>query len=210
VKPVVAFDIDGTLGDYHGHFIEFAEGYLGVQRDSWKIHPYTGGENFGSWFCSMYLVPRDEYRKIKLAYRQGGMKRTMPVYHGAVKCVSQFHPSCEVWLTTTRPYLRLDSVDPDTRAWLHRHRIYYDNLMYAEDKYERLAELVDKERVIAVLDDLPEMYDAAARLFGTKVPILRHTTYNKAARPKVNGVLNLDEARMAIIERYKEWVRLNG
>jgi hypothetical protein len=29
VKPLVAVDIDGTLGDYHTHFLNFAREYLG-------------------------------------------------------------------------------------------------------------------------------------------------------------------------------------
>ena len=33
-KPIVALDIDGTLGDYHAHFLWFAERYFG-----WSFPP---------------------------------------------------------------------------------------------------------------------------------------------------------------------------
>src|SRR5256885_3623561 len=120
VKPVVAIDIDGTIGDYHTHFLTFAEQWLAVGRNHWDYH---GDENFGDWFCGRYGVDKTIYRQIKLAYRQGGLKRSMPVYSGMVELVREIGSVAEVWLTTTRPYLRLDQVDPDTRFWLERHGI---------------------------------------------------------------------------------------
>src|SRR5262245_39208577 len=109
VKPIVSFDIDGTLGDYHGHFANFAQGYLGrsLPRD------FPGGD-----FSEYLRIDKGTYRQIKLAYRQGGMKRTMPAYNRMGHIVQLAKEwGCEVWLMTTRPYLRLDNVDPDTRFW---------------------------------------------------------------------------------------------
>jgi hypothetical protein len=178
IKPVVAVDIDGTIGDYHTHFLTFAEQWLGSERNIWDYH---GAENFGDWFCDSYGVDRTTYRNIKLAYRQGGLKRSMPVYLGMPEFVRLLRDwGIEIWLTTTRPYLRLDTVDPDTRFWLAYHKVPYDGLLYDEQKYKRLADIVDRERVIAVVDDLAEMYDAAEKLFGQETPIL-HTTYWNSA-----------------------------
>jgi hypothetical protein len=121
IRPVAAIDIDGTLGDYHGQLMEYAELYLGhpARMDE---RPYDGTMNFGDWMMEAFDIPsRKEYRDLKLAFRQGGTKRWMPAYQDMIDAVAYAHVmGCEVWLTTTRPYLRLDSVDPDTREWLRR------------------------------------------------------------------------------------------
>ena len=201
IKPVVAVDIDGTLGDYHGHFTKFAEGYFGRPLN----RSYDGGVEFHEALG----IPLHEYRDAKLAYRQGGLKRTMPVYSGAGILVRQLRQVAEVFITTTRPYLRLDQTDPDTRFWLAKHGIEYDGLLYDEDKYERLTSIVDPTRVVAVLDDLSEQYDAAKHIYGPRVPILRRNEYNDAmTRP--NTVSTLAEALSEINERIHEWETNNA
>jgi hypothetical protein len=181
VRPVVAIDIDGTLGDYHDHFLRFLEDYLGHS----PIYPfqhnpkYGGDRPFREWVCEHYTIDARTFRDAKLAYRQGAMKRTMSPYpHAQMLCVT-VRIWAELWITTTRPYLRLDNIDPDTREWLRRNGIEFDGLLYDEAKYERLAERVDPERVVAVVDDLPEMVEAAASRFGPAVPILRRTVWNR-------------------------------
>ena len=80
-----------------------------------------------------------DYRECKLAYRQGGLKRFMPCYPGASELATALRRrGAEVWICTTRPYLRLDSIDPDTREWLRRNKIKYDAILYGDDKYREL------------------------------------------------------------------------
>jgi len=177
IKPVVAIDIDGTLGDYHRHFLRFAGNYLG-RAINWN---YDGGMSFKNWFKRTTKCSDDDWHDIKLAYRQGGMKRSMPVYEGAADlCKIVRNTGAELWVTTTRPYIRHDNIDPDTREWLDRHNIEYDYLIYDGDKYDKLAELVGIERVCAVVDDLPEEITRAAKLFGNVAPILRRNNFNTA------------------------------
>lgn len=152
LRPVVALDLDGTLADYHLHFFEFAAQWLG-----------DGAANFASWYrydgsmdLSDWMGIDDRlYREIKLAYRQGGQKRSMPPMPG-VHALNEAlqRKGVEVWITTTRPYLRLDNIDPDTREWLRRNGVQYDHLIYDEHKYDVLAERVGTERVVLVLEDL--------------------------------------------------------
>lgn len=150
-KPVVAIDIDGTLGDFHGHFLRFAEQYLG--RECGATVPYTGGS-----LARHMHTSKSMYRQVKLAYRQGGMKRSMPVYpYASELTVGLRKAGAEVWLCTTRPYLRLDNIDPDTRHWLRRNGIQYDGVIFGERKYRDLVGIVGLEAVVAVLEDLPEM-----------------------------------------------------
>lgn len=196
VRPVVAIDIDGTLGDYHGHFMKFAEGYFGHQLP----REYDGSVEFHEALG----LPLNKYREAKLAYRQGGWKRMMPRHDGASTLIRQLRREAEVFITTTRPYLRLDQTDPDTRFWLESNDIQYDGLLYDEDKYSKLTEIVDSRRVVAVLDDLSVQYDAARQQFGDRVPILRRNNYNKAMdRP--NAVNSLPQALTEIHDRIKEW-----
>lgn len=148
IKPVVAFDIDGVLGDYHSHFMNFCRQYFGIPLE---IADYNGSCDFEDWLG----LTRIEYREAKLAYRQGGNKRWLPSFPGASEAVRSIrNDGVETWIATTRPWQRLDNIDPDTREWLRRAGIEFDGLLYGDDKYSQLAAAVDPERVVAVVDDL--------------------------------------------------------
>ncbi len=189
-KPVVALDIDGTLGDYHSNFLTFARHYFASAPEDHDWDAPNPGLPMWEW---MGISHRD-YRDAKLAYRQGGWKRWMPCYPMAAE-LSDFirQQGAEVWLCTTRPYLRLDNVDPDTREWLRRNKIQYDALLFDPaheadgTKYHELYSQVG-ERVASIVDDLPEMIQAAQHAFRNSqarqwlVPILREQPYNGTFR----------------------------
>jgi len=170
--PVVAIDIDGTLGDYHTHFLRFAKGWIGrPMPDPEDINPGLPLHKFMG-------TSKATYRKCKLAYRQGGLKRSMPCYYGAKHITEALRRAgAEVWICTTRPYLRLDNIDPDTRHWLRRNGIQYDAVLWGEHKYRDLVKQVDRERIVGVLDDLPAMLDQAHSL-GLRT-LLRDQPYNR-------------------------------
>lgn len=155
--PIVALDIDGTLGNYHAHFLDFAEKWFGKKMpDPAEINP-------GLPLYKFMRVTKARYREAKLAYRQGGWKRWMPAYPGAADLTHLIQSAgAEVWICTTRPYLRLDNIDPDTREWLRRNRMRYNAVLFGDDKYNELRRQAG-DRVVAVVDDLPEMLDAARR-----------------------------------------------
>jgi len=213
IAPVVAVDIDGTMGLYHKHFLEFAAAYLNRQ----VYTHYVGNQPFKEWFCMTYDCSVDDWHDIKLAYRQGGLKRTMPVYPQAAQlCKSIREAGAELWVTTTRPYIRHDNIDPDTREWLRRHGIKYDYLIYDGHKYHKLRRMVGKERVCAVLDDLQEEITEAHSQFGGDVPILRVNDFNTAYKssvglmiPAVPIATNLEMAFRLIHDRIKQWKAFN-
>lgn len=197
LKPIVAIDIDGTLGDYHRHFIDFAEEYLDKNLPQAFDGTKEMHEELG--------ISLELYREVKLAYRQGGGKRSMPVFPGARELIRSCKSmDVEVWITTTRPYLRLDSTDPDTRFWLDRHGIMYDSLLYDEDKYQKLGEYVERSRVIMILDDLVKQYDHAEAIFGEDVPVLRSSFWNRGTSRK-NMVKDLHQARHMVVARAEKW-----
>ena len=158
--PVIGLDLDGTSGDHHGHFTRFAELWTGKPMP--PVDEFTGGVHF-----SKHLgISRETYNKIKLAYRQGGMKRSMPVYDGIGDFTRYVRSrGVQVWICTTRPYLNLSNIEPDTRHWVReRARIQYDGLLYGPHKYRDLVKQVGRERVLVVYDDLPKMIEQALDL----------------------------------------------
>lgn len=169
--PVVALDIDGTSGDYHGHFTWFAELYTGKPMPDPKA--FTGGVPFHKHLG----VSRSTYNTMKLAYRQGGFKRSMPAYDRIGEFTKHVRrKGFQLWICTTRPYLRLDNIDPDTRHWLRRNGLQYDAVLYGPHKYRDLARAVGPDRVLLVIDDLPKMVEQACGLGLTAV--LRTQPYN--------------------------------
>lgn len=179
--PVVALDIDGTLGDYHGHFTRFAEQWTG--RPMPDPQEITGGVPL----YKHLRMSKSTYRECKLAYRQGGLKRSMPAFDGVDTLTRDIRTAgAQVWICTTRPYLRLDNIDPDTRHWLRRNHIQYDGVLFGEHKYRDLVRTVGVARVLMAVDDLPELCAQAATL---GVPaFLRTQPYNSNFDVIGNGI----------------------
>lgn len=218
IKPIVAVDIDGTLGDFHSHFLDFVEGWSGTRLELGREYAgaYVDSDGtprldspFKRWVRGWLPDLSDsDWHTLKLAYRQGGFKRTMPVYEGAAGlCEAIRSAGAELWLTTTRPYLRLDNVDPDTREWLRRTGIEFDGLLYDEEKYAVLAERVESSRVVMILDDLVDQVEEASHYFGGKTPVLRKTAYNRLARERWTGLAedSLGGAEDVALRRIREW-----
>lgn len=157
--PVIAVDIDGTLGNYHAHFKQFAELWTGrVLRWDWD-------DKFEGSFSKALHMSKPMYRQCKIAFRQSGLKRAMPPFEDIRELTVDLRKAgAQVWICTTRPYLKFDNIDPDVRHWLRRNRLQWDGILYGEKKYGDLCKIVGLNRVVAVYDDLPEMQDAAAKL----------------------------------------------
>lgn len=195
-KPIVAIDIDGTLGDYHTHFTRFAAAWLG------RVLPDPASNTDGVPFYRWLGMSKATYRQCKLAYRQGGMKRSMPAYDFAGGAVRSIRKVAQVWICTTRPYLRLDNIDPDTRHWLRRNGITYDGVLFGEHKYRDLARIVGRENVAAVVDDLPEML-AIADSLGMPT-LLRDQPYNRnAAAIKVQDMYEMEEQVQHMLRKHR-------
>lgn len=211
--PIVVFDVDGTLAEYHRGLGMFCWNY-------WAI-PNTGplAIRAGSWdgqgnFEDYLGIDQEQYREAKLAWRQGGGKRMMdPIQEGMllyrhVRGIDEEETSrvgatmyrgdmlkVEMWIVTHRPYRRLDNVDPDTRWWLNKFGISYDHLLFSDDKYPALCEQVDSERIIAIFEDLPEYVDQAA---GMGLPVVQ------VARPHNRGA-GVSRPQRATLEQATYW-----
>jgi hypothetical protein len=202
-KPVVALDIDGTLGDYHGNWFAFARLYFNRRPREWNL------PNPGLPLWEHMGITHHEYREAKLAYRQGGWKRWMPCYAGAFELTRSIRSAgAEVWICTTRPYLRLDNVDPDTREWLARNGIEYDAVLFdrLEGKGTKYRELYAQagNRVASITDDLPEMVEEAARIWRMDRVILRDQPYNQHM-PWPRRAYDLTQMRTMILNDINIW-----
>lgn len=170
LAPVVGLDIDGTLGDYHTHFYNFVrECYFPHELDRYQVRKpeweYAEGE-----FSEALGMSKENYRAAKLAYRLGGMKRCLPTFSAdlssdIMNVVQEIRASgVQVWICTQRPWLALTTVDNDTQYWLNRYVGKVDGLIYGEDKYADLVDIVGKQRILGVVEDLPECIDRARSL----------------------------------------------
>ena len=165
LRPVYAVDVDGTLAVWHNEFLRFSLRWLGVDRVSKTRGDHTWYDFRGGSLAQHMGVTKAVFREIKLAFRQSGLKRDMLLYQDAAQFTKYVRAmGAELWICSTRPYLRLDNIDPDTREWLRRSRIAYDGVLYGDRKYADLRRLVGKGRVVGVLDDLPEQIEHALAL----------------------------------------------
>lgn len=164
MKPVIGLDVDGTLAAYHDHFAWFASHWMGKDDGvtPWDIaDSYDGSRPFYQWLG----ISKATYRKIKLGYRQSGLKRSMPYFWGARELSSSLRRAgAQVVICTTRPYLHLSNIEPDLREWLRRNRIQYDDLILGEHKYRELVRGYGRDNIVGILDDLPEMVRQARDL----------------------------------------------
>ncbi|QKY79537.1 phosphatase [Streptomyces phage PHTowN] len=198
--PLVALDLDGTLGDYHRHFERFAQMWTGreIVWDPEIVGP----------FYRQLGMSRAVYRQCKLAYRMGGMKRSIPVFDGAADMVRAIRGAgVGVAACTTRPYLAMSTIDLDTQHWLKRNGIKVDHILYGEHKYRDLVKSVGRDRVVCALDDDLSQLSVAQKLGVT--PILRRNEANKGYEQElgrwfVSDLHQAQEVILHLIEQHKK------
>ena len=111
----------------------------------------------------------------------------------------------QIWICTTRPWQRLDNIDPDTQFWLGRNVGRVDGVIYGEDKYEDLIDLVGKDRILGVIDDLPENIRRAGSL-GLRSAIYSGD-HNKFWRESISpGVTGSAQSAESILSTTEAWL----
>jgi hypothetical protein len=89
----------------------------------------------------------------------------MPVFSGVRTTIEKIRAmEIQVWIATTRPWHRLDNIDPDTQFWIDRNIGRVDGVIYGEDKYQDLIDIVGRSRILGIADDLPENCEQADAL----------------------------------------------
>jgi hypothetical protein len=203
--PVVSLDVDGTIADYHGHFLRFAEGYFG------KPFPSELTINPGLRLHHFMGIEHADYQKCKLAYRQGGLKRSMPPLRGIGDVIRQVRVewATEVWICTTRPFNSLSSLEEDTIEFLKRAGVGYDAIIIdpisRKDKYWELTRQ-SEGRVCAVVEDLPEQAWRAHEL-GLGPILIRNQPYNQISGENDAGLLPPNAIRWSTAEELRDLLR---
>lgn len=201
--PIVALDLDGTLGDYHRHFERFAQMWTG--RDIVWDPDIVGP------FYKQLGMSKAVYRQCKLAYRMGGMKRSIPMFEGADELSRAIRGAgVAIAACTTRPYLAMSTIDLDTQHWLKRNGIQVDHILYGEHKYRDLVKSVGSNRVVCALDDDLSQLGIATRLGVT--PILRRNEANKGYEQELGRwfVSDLHQAQEIILHLIEQHKNRNG
>lgn len=152
-------------------------------------------------FAAQLGMSKATYRQCKLAYRMGGMKRSIPVFEGAADMVRAIRGAgVGVAACTTRPYLAMSTIDLDTQHWLRRNGIKVDHILYGEHKYRDLVKSVGRDRVVCALDDDLSQLGVAQKL--GIVPIMRRNEANQGYAPDNDQmcVWSLKAAQETILE----------
>lgn len=207
-KPIISLDIDGVLGDYHGHLFWFAEKYFGHSM------PQLETVDVNDFLWKRMNVTEMQYRDMKTAYRQGGLKRFMPATPGAsVLAFALSHSGAEVWICSSRSHQL--PIATDTRHWLKRNLISYANLIFNPDKYQALVEQArDKgQEVIAVVDD-EKGQALEAHIANAGKVYLYDRPYNASPLfeddiPVTHRVHDLTELRQKMTGDILDWRRAN-
>lgn len=140
----------------------------------------------------------------------------MPVYEGAAELTRAIRKvGAEVWLCTTRPYLKMDTQAPNTMHWLRRNKIQYDHMLAGPHKYRDLVRNVNPNRIVLVADDLPEMVDQS---LGRCLPsVLRDQPYNRHYKPGPYSapdwrgrVMDMAELEVLAINEIGKWKENHG
>lgn len=203
----MALDVDGTIADYHGHFLRFAEGYFG------RPFPSPHSINPGLRLSEFMGINHNDYRKCKLAYRQGGLKRSMPPLRGIDDLVYRMRSywGVQVWICTTRPFNSLSNIDEDTQEFLRRNGIGYDAIIFdalgGDEKYWELRRQANG-RIAAVVEDLPEQAKMAMKL-GLGPVLLHNQPYNQGPIDSQNvhrwtTVMDLEQLLHKAIKNWRE------
>lgn len=207
LAPVVGIDIDGTLGDYHNHFVWFIN-HIYWPSNGTGYFPHWGATAIPGEFSDALHLPKNMYRDAKLAYRLGGLKRCLPLFDvdvekqgpSAISQEIQYLRSqgIQVWICTQRPWLALTTVDNDTQYWIEKNVGEIDGLIYGQDKYADLIDIVGKDRILGVIDDLPECIERAQEL-GLQTAI-RRGDHNAWWRRPMMGEMDADSVAFSRVK----------
>jgi len=148
-KRTVVVDVDATLCDYVGGFLDYVAAHYQVPPiDRSKIE---GSDLSGG--CAKYLKqPVADLVALKHRYRDCGGKLLLdPLPDAAAMLRSIQFSGGQIAILTARPYETYKRVFADTLVWLQKHSMPYDAIWMSEDKREFLLRVLPT--CVAVVDD---------------------------------------------------------
>jgi uncharacterized HAD superfamily protein/NTP pyrophosphatase (non-canonical NTP hydrolase) len=183
---IAGVDIDGVLADYPRSFVEFVNKELKTNYDYNNIRNYNIAEALG--------LPPEESIRLKHLYRETGQKRFIPVINGAKQFLEELkYMGYTVVLLTSRPYHTYKRIFGDTQYWLSENKLFYDAILWDDNKGERLLKEFGKDKVEFFVDDVASFANGMSRV-GVKCYLLKKL-YNEGVKLNSNviEVNNLNE-----------------
>lgn len=173
---IVCVDIDGVLCNYPATWLRFIKtnfpGKL-ILEDSSKIT---------SLDLSRTLKNPSEYKNLKNLFRESGVKREAIVNVGAKEFLISLSKKFKIVLVSARPVQIYRRIYADTIEWLRNNELYFDFLVFEEDK--RSWALTHKTQIEFCVEDDSEQ---AIRLatYGLRVYLL-DCPYNRDVKDVEN------------------------
>lgn len=154
---VVGVDIDGVLADYPRSFVEFINEELGTKHDASSLQTYHIYEELG--------IDKELGIYLKDKYRQSGYKRNIPVIDGAKELLQGLRDKgYKIVILTARPYKKYNRIFADTMDWLNNNGLVYDEIIFDEEKEERLLKEFGKNQVEFFIEDVANNANGIAEL----------------------------------------------
>lgn len=181
-KKVCAIDLDGVVVQYPEFFVEF-------------INKKTNA-NHQNLFDARKNLSNDEYLEMKDAYRQSGVKQTIPLRDGAKEFV-EFLKSKDysVVIITKRPYKKYFRIFADTKANLDSNKIPYDGVIFDSEKHKTIVK--EFPQLEFIVEDNKSIANEIGE-WGYKC-FLIDNIYNQ-------GSLNKNVTRVSTFEKIKEHI----
>lgn len=137
MNDIAIIDIDGCLVDYPNVFLSWVSECEGV--------------SFSSLQDLKDSMSRNKYEDLKHSYRISGIKRRLPLLPNAKETLSVIkNRGMTVWIVTTRP--EWEPVASDTKYWLDKNNILYDDIFFVTNKQSFLKTVKD-DGIQIIIDD---------------------------------------------------------
>lgn len=126
-EKVCAVDLDGVLGVYPDHWLNYLNNDL--------------NSKFKTLEEAKINIDTIQYNKIKEKYRLSGDKINIPVMEGAKEFLSKLKDSgYMIVILTSRPYKKYFRIFSDTLHWLKNNELVYDSVIFDENKNMRILQ----------------------------------------------------------------------
>lgn len=137
MNNIAIIDIDGCLVDYPNVFLSWVFEFKGI--------------SFSSLQDLKDSMSLNKYEKLKHSYRVSGIKRQLPLLPNALETLSVIKSrGMKIWIATTRP--EWEPVASDTKYWLDKNNLPYDDLFFLANKQSFLKTVKD-DRIRIIIDD---------------------------------------------------------
>lgn len=155
-REIVAFDVDGVLAEYPGHWLSWlaARGHA----DPASGVPYRP---FDSVNAAKDSMSPDVYADLKMEYRSSGAKRNIPPCFGSADAVARIRAAgFGTVALSARPAWKISRLHADTLDWFAEYGMTFDAVYFDADKSVKAARSLPNLRAI-VEDDVGQAREVA-------------------------------------------------